>query len=225
MPRARPAPHWMGEDARRSIAASFQHHGQHLVIGLNRDGQGFALIEGFPGDLETDNDGSSLFGSGQQLGFGRKRRLGTFFQSRERLVIAVEIHGRSGFIVEGVAVGGGELRFEGVNPQRFVRRIAQRESDGGQDHVLAGHFGGSDEIDRTRSLRFRSFLESEDSHNDSDGGDADQDNASGRKIALGGSEFVADVKLGNRLGRGWRLAEALVDRTLASGMRMIVDDR
>jgi hypothetical protein len=44
--------------------ASFQYHRQNLIIGLNRDGQGFALIEGFPGDLETDNDGSFLFGSG-----------------------------------------------------------------------------------------------------------------------------------------------------------------
>src|ERR1700730_293340 len=43
---------------------SLQYHGQHLVIGLNRDGQRFPLIERLFRDFETDNDGSSLFGSG-----------------------------------------------------------------------------------------------------------------------------------------------------------------
>src|ERR1700675_605518 len=43
---------------------SLQYHGQHLVIGLNRDGQRFPLIESFFRDLKTDNDGSSLFGAG-----------------------------------------------------------------------------------------------------------------------------------------------------------------
>jgi hypothetical protein len=86
-----------------------------------------------------------------------------------------------------------------VNPQRSVRRVSQRESYGGQNHILTGYFGGSDEIDGTRSLRLRSFLESENSHNHCDRGDADHDNAGGREIALGGSEFVANVKLGDRL--------------------------
>src|ERR1700686_135277 len=90
---------------------SLQHHGQHLVVGLNRDGQGFALIESLFRDFETNDDGSSLFGSCQQLGFGRQRRRGTFFQSRKRLEIAIQIDGRSGVIVESLVVGGGKLRF------------------------------------------------------------------------------------------------------------------
>src|ERR1035437_569272 len=73
---------------------SLQYHGQHLVIGLNRDGQGLAPLESFFGDFEANDDGSFLLASGGQLRFGRKRRLRTFFQSREPLVIAVEIHGR-----------------------------------------------------------------------------------------------------------------------------------
>jgi hypothetical protein len=60
-------------------------------------------------------------------------------------------------------------------------------------------------IDRTRALRFRPLLESEYTHKQRDGGDADQDDAERGKIALRGSEFVADVELGDRLERGCRL--------------------
>ena len=74
----RPAiPDWTGEAP--VAPPSLQYHGQHLVIGLNRDSQGFALIENFFRYLETDNDGPFLFGSGEQFGFRRKRRFGTFF--------------------------------------------------------------------------------------------------------------------------------------------------
>ena len=125
------------------------------------------------------------------------------FQSRERLEIAVEIDRRSGIILEGLVVGGGEPRFESVNPEWLSCRIPQRHGDGGQDHVLAGHFGRSHEIDRTRALRFWPLLESEYPYNQSDDCDANQHDAQRGKIALGGPEFVADVKLGGRRGL-WR---------------------
>src|SRR5712692_3547005 len=110
-----------------------------------------------------------------------------------------------------------------MNPKRLVRCIPQGQGDCGHDHVLAGHVGRSHEIDRARALWFRPLRESEDPHNDRDDSDADQDNASGRKIALGGSEFVADMKLGGRLndrlgrGRGRR-------RHRLIGHWVIVDD-
>ena len=51
---------------------------------------------------------------------GESGRLGAFFQSREGLEVAVEIHCGSGFILEGLAVGCGELRSESVNPEWFL---------------------------------------------------------------------------------------------------------
>jgi len=60
-----------GLGAQRSIlnCASFQYHGQDLVVGLDGYGQGLALLERFFGYLKANNDGSFPCGSGQQLGF------------------------------------------------------------------------------------------------------------------------------------------------------------
>jgi hypothetical protein len=120
-------------------------------------------------------------------------------QGRERLEIAIEIDSRSRVIVEGLVIGSSEPRFQRVDPKRFVRRIAQGEGDGGQDHVLAGHFCRSNEIDRTSALRFWPPLESEDSHNQSHDSETNQDDAGGRKIAPASSEFFANVKLRYRV--------------------------
>src|SRR5580692_458347 len=67
------------EDCVNGESPSLQYHGQYLVIGLDRHRQGFSLIKSFLCDLETDDDRPLLFCSSQQLGFGRKRRLGTLF--------------------------------------------------------------------------------------------------------------------------------------------------
>ena len=140
--------------------------------------------------------------SGQQLGFGRKRRLGTLFQSRKRLEIAVEIHRRSRVVVERLAVGGGELRFEGVNPQRLsavFRRVM----------VMAARimFWPGTSAAVTKSIEpapcgFGRSLKAKIPTTIATAAMQIRTIPRRRKIALGGSEFVADVKLGDRLG--WR---------------------
>ena len=60
--------HYLANLCNPRTNASFQYHGQRLVIGLDGNGQGFALIESLFCDLETDNNGSPLYGPGEQLG-------------------------------------------------------------------------------------------------------------------------------------------------------------
>ena len=120
------------------------------------------------------------------------------------LKVAVEIDGGGGFVFVDVAVGGGELRLEGVNPKRLFGAILQGERHRDEKHALAGNLGGGDEIDRAPSLRFGTLVEGDDRHYDGHRGDADQDNSSGRQIALGGSKFLANVEVGRLSGSGCR---------------------
>ncbi len=165
-------------------------------------GQRFALIEGFFGEGEADDDGGLLGGSGEELGFGRERRLGTFLERGKKLVIAVEIDGGGGLVFVGVAVGGGELRLEAANPERFFGRVVERERDGDEERMLSGDFGGGDEIDGAGALGLGALVESDDADDEGDGGDADYDDANGWEITFGGAEFIADVEVGGS-GLGW----------------------
>ena len=56
---------------------SFQNDGLDLVIELDGDVERFALIKSFFSDGKADDDGAFLLLPGEELGFGRKWRLGT----------------------------------------------------------------------------------------------------------------------------------------------------
>jgi len=159
------------------------------------------MVEDFLGDREADDDGSPFCSPGQEFSFRRERRAGIFLQNRKGLEVAVEIDGRGGLVFVVMAIGGRELRFEGMDPEWLVGGITQSECDGDEEQILAGHFGGGNKIDRTGTLGPGTLVKSDDGDDDSDGDKADQNDAGGWKVALGGAEFISDIEVGKRGGR------------------------
>src|SRR5437899_5334140 len=124
-------------------------------------------------------------------------------QDGEGLKITVEIHGGAGLITELSAVGlQGSL--DGVNPNRLVSRVMQRDMDCDEHHVLIGHLGCGDIVNGTRALRLSALDDRNYSRDHYDDNQPDQHDLRGRQVTLGGAELLADVKPGAGLRRRGR---------------------